>query len=282
MEEGYLEKQALKKLLKNIKDNDYAVPYGVKQRELSLEMMENIGDVDSELRDDLILSILSNWIIQGEIEVNILNELLVIALDEKHLLNGLGEVSDTVFSRTFSAEIVAAIIYKHREKKFLSKTQIKETFAAVLKFYNEDRDVRGFIEGKGWAHGAAHGADAIDELARCEEIGYEELKEILEAIHKKINVNHYGYIHFEDERLITPVKAILERKLLSIEEVVEWINSFKQIDKTGKYPEDLVIDFNVNAFLKSLYFRLIDTKDYEILAQTAKSVLKEISRFSEY
>lgn len=30
--------------------------------------------------------------------------------------------------------------------------------------------------GKGWAHGAAHGADALDEFARCEEVGYDGLK----------------------------------------------------------------------------------------------------------
>ena len=111
-----MEKEALKKILKNIKDNDYAVPYGINQYDLSIEMMDNIGDIDSELRDDLILCILSKWIIDGVLPTSVVYELLMIALDEHHLLNGLGEISDTVFSRTFSAEIVAAIIYKQDRK----------------------------------------------------------------------------------------------------------------------------------------------------------------------
>lgn len=276
-----MEKEALKKILKNIKDNDYAVPYGINQYDLSIDMMDNIGDIDSELRDDLILCILSKWIIDGVLPTSVVYELLMIALDEHHLLNGLGEISDTVFSRTFSAEIVAAIIYKHRQEKFLSEIDIKKVLNTVLKFYNEDKDVRGFVEGKGWAHGAAHGADVLDELARCQEVGYEELKEILYSIYKKVNVNHYGYIHFEDERMITPVKAILERKIIPEKEVGDWISNFNKIDKTGTYPERLVIDFNVNTFLKSLYFRLIYIDEYKQIANVAKGVLKEISRFSE-
>lgn len=51
-----MDKQELKELLKNIRDNDYAVPYGINQYKLSLEMMDNVGDIDSELRDDLILT----------------------------------------------------------------------------------------------------------------------------------------------------------------------------------------------------------------------------------
>lgn len=278
--EYYLEKQVLKELLRSIKAQDCTMPNGVNQYELALEMMNNIGDIDSELRDDLILDILCKWIIDGALPTSVVQELLNIAIDEKHLLNGLGEVSDTVFARTFSVEVVAAVIYKHRQEEFLSEADVKKALEAVLRFYNEDKDVRGFVEGKGWAHGAAHGADVLDEFARCREIGYEELKRILDSIYRKVNVNHYGYIHFEDERMITAVKAILERKIIPMKEIEDWIGNFNKIEKVGKYPEDLVIDSNVNSFLKSLYFRLMDIEEYEQLTNMIKGVLKEISRFS--
>ena len=88
----------------------------------------------------------------------------------------IGEINDTVFGRAFSVEVAACIIYKHR--KFLSDSDILKAFTTVLKFFNEDRDVRGFVEGKSWAHGAAHGADALMELAQCQIIGCKGLKEI--------------------------------------------------------------------------------------------------------
>ena len=276
-----MEKQELKELLKRIRDNDYAVPYGINQYELSLEMMDNIGDVDSEMRDDLILTNLFKWINEGVLSEREVYELLNIAIDEKHLLNGVGEMNDSVFSRTFSAEIIAVIIYKHRENKFISELDIQKIFHTFLKYYVEDKDVRGYIESKGWAHGGAHGADVLDEFARCEEIGYEGLKEILDSIYTKVNINHYGYIHFEDERMITAIKAILERKIIPVKEIEDWINTFREIEKLGIYPEDLVIEFNVCTFLKSLYFRLIDTEEYIQIANKARDVLKEVSRFSK-
>lgn len=275
-----MEKQALKELLKSIRNNEYAVPKGVNPYQLSLMMMDNIGDIDSELRDDLILSNLCIWINEGILSRDEVYKLLMITLDEEHLLKGLGSIGDSVFSRTFSCEIVAAIIYRHRKEKFISQQDIHKAFNTLLKFYNEDKDVRGYIEGKGWAHGAAHGADVLDEFARCEEFGYVELKKILDAIYKKVNANHYGYIHFEDERMITAVKAVLERKIIPAKEIEDWIKNFNKIEKTGRYPEDLVVEFNINSFLKSLYFRLIDKPEYEQITNTVKDVLKEISRFS--
>jgi hypothetical protein len=276
-----LEKQILKELLKSIKDNNYEVPRGVNPYELSLEMLDNIGVTDSELRDELILSNLCQWIDNGTLSPEEVYKLLIIAIDEKHLLNGLGENDDTVFCRTFSVEVIASIIYKHRKEKFISKSDIQKAFTKVLKFYNDDKDVRGYVKDKGWAHGAAHGADALDEFVRCEEIGYVELKEVLSSIYKKITINNYGYIHFEDERIITVFKGILERKIIATSEIEAWIKSFSNIEKIGMYPEDLVIEFNVNTFLKSLYFRLVNKSEYEHLGTIVKGVIDQISRFSK-
>lgn len=274
-----MDKNVLKKLLTEIKNNDNKVPLHQDPYELSMEMMSYIGDIDSELRDSLILSILETWIIEGVLTTKEVQGLLMIAMDDNHLTGGLGAYDDTVFCRTFSAEVIACSIYRHRNEKFLSCEELHKVFHQLLKFYNEDRDVRGYVEGKGWAHGAAHGADALDEFARCDEFGYDELKSILASIHRKININHYGYIHFEEERMITTVLAILERNIISIKEIQEWIDNFGRIDKSGKYPEDLVIEFNVNTFLKSLYFRLMQKKEYEAILDEIREVLLNISRF---
>ena len=274
-----MEKQTLKTLLSDIKDNEYAVPEGVNPYELSVDMMEYIGDIDGELRDDLICSVLLEWIMTDVLTPEEAYHIFLIALDEKHIFNGLGKVDDTVFDRAFSVLVSACITYKH--KNFFPDNDILKAFNKVLKFYNEDKDVRGFVEGKSWAHGAAHGADALMELAKCEVIGYEQLKEILNSIYKKINVNYYGYINNEDERMISAVKEVLERDIIPVEEIEEWIRSFGKIEKTGILPDDLFIEFNVTLFLKSLYFRLVDNTKYEQLSKIVKEVLKKTSRFCE-
>lgn len=274
-----MEKQELKTLLSNIKDNKYAVPEGVSPYKLSLEMMDYIGDIDGELRNDLICYVLLEWIMTDVLTTEEAHDIFMIALDENHTLNGLGEIGDKVFGRTFSVEVASCIIYKHRN--FLSDSDILKAFNIVLKFYNEDRDVRGFVEGKSWAHGAAHGADALLELAQCQVIGYEGLKQILDSIYKKIKINYYGYINNEDERMISAVKAVLERDIIPVGEIEEWIRSFGNMERTGILPDDLFIEHNVTLFLKSLYFRLVDNTKYKQLAKIAKEVLKKASRFGE-
>ncbi len=79
--------------------------------------------------------------------------------------------------------------------------------------------------------------------------------------------------------MITAVKAVLGRNILSSSEVEAWIRSFCDFERKGIYPDDLVKEVNINAFLKSLYFRLIDIPEYQTYASIVKDCLHQISRF---
>lgn len=272
-----MEKQQLREILRNIRDNNYAVPNDINAYELSLVMMDYIGDTDSELRNDLILCVLLRWFMEDVLTASEAYNILMIALDEDHILNGLGEISDKVFVRAFSVEVVACIIYKHRES--LSENDILKAFNTVIKFFDEDIDVRGAVENKGWAHGAAHGADALYELACCKEIGYEALVKILDSIYRKVNISYYGYIHTEDDRMVSAVKSVLERAIIPIKEIEDWVRQFGEFEKPGKTPSDMVLEFNVYTFLKSLYLRLVDQVEYTQIADVVKDVIKTTGRF---
>lgn len=276
-----MEKKELKDLLIRITDDKFMIPEHIRPYDLAIICLDHIGDTDMELRDDLILTNLSNWIMKKRLSDQEVKNLLEVLLDTEHLLKGLGETNDTVFVRTFSVLVVATIIYRHRNDKFLSSEELLHAFHKVIQFYNEDHDIRGYIEEKGWAHGAAHGADALDEFVRCNEIGREDLLIIIDAIYKKVNISNYGYVHFEEERMITAVKAVLRRSMLSASEVEAWIRSFCNFEKTGSYQMDMVKEVNINAFLKSLYFRLIDIPEYQRYAAIVKESLHQISRFKD-
>jgi hypothetical protein len=81
--------------------------------------------------------------------------------------------------------------------------------------------------------------------------------------------------------MISAVKAVLERDIIPVGEIEEWIRSFGNIEKKGIVPDYLFIEFNVTLFLKSLYFRLVDNTKYEQIAKIVKEVLKKTSRFGE-
>ena len=48
----------------------------------------------------------------------------------------------------------------------LSEEQLYSVAEQVLEYVYLEEDVRGYVEGKGWAHSTAHAADALDALAR--------------------------------------------------------------------------------------------------------------------
>ena len=271
----------LKKILKEIKEDNYRIPANLDINEIVMEMMHEIGNTDTELRDELIYSIMNHWIINNKITTDKLKELLAISMDDKHLFFKIGEMNtDSVFTRSFSILLIPLILTNNRQHKFISESEIKNIYMKVADYFIREKDLRGYVKEKGWAHSVAHAADALDDLALCAKIGYKELLYILDIIKSKVCINNYIYINKEDERLVTAIISIFNRKIITNEEFCEWIKSFSELKRTGIYPEDHNLVINVKNLLRSLYFRLIRLDDTEMITEQIKDTLGEISNFN--
>ena len=118
------------------------------------------------------------------------------------MLYNIGEKNtDSVFRRSFSILLLPLILITHRSQPFLTAPEIQQIKEKLLYFLGNEKDLRGFVSEKGWAHSIAHAADALDDLAQCSELSKINLAEILEAIRNVICVKDTGYIHGEDERI---------------------------------------------------------------------------------
>lgn len=273
-------KYMLKETLKEIKNNDFKVPNDLNTFELALKMIEYVGDSDPELRDMLIYEILSKWIEDGAFTSKQLKELLNISLDENHLFYKIGEEeTDSVFTRSFSVLIVAAIIYFHRKENFLSGSELKNVKEKTVEYMICEKDVRGYVKDSGWAHSAAHTADALDQLAQCEGIEKKDLLDILEAIKTKVCISSYCYVNQEDERMAVAIISAISRSLLNNEEITNWIKSFEDIKKTNPCPEYHNLLINIKNFLRSIYFRLIYENNHEAISEAIKEKLYKFKTF---
>jgi hypothetical protein len=56
----------------------------------------------------------------------------------------------------------------------------------LLHCLGKEKEHRGFVSEKSWAHFIAHAADPLDDLAQCSELDESDLAEILEAIRNVI------------------------------------------------------------------------------------------------
>lgn len=274
--------EKLKEELTKIKESNWIIPKEVEAYELSIRMLNNIGSIDSILRDNLILNMFYRIIEGRKISYNQMKEILILCLSDEHLFYGLGTVEDdSVFNRTFSMLIIDAIVSINNkgEEEFLCESEVLNVYKKIMEYFRKENDLRGYVEDKGWAHSTAHTSDTLCSLAESKYIGYEELMEILDIIKGKICVETYTYINEEDERLINTFMSIYNRKVISIDEIVNWIYSFKYINANGKYPEEEHLRENRKMFFRSLYFRGKKFNLEECIIQSIEKLLNSMPAF---
>ncbi len=127
------------------------------------------------------------------------------------------------------------------------------------------------------AHSTAHAADALDALARTiqnREFSYA----ILAAVRQKVRLNDYVYIHFEDERLVTPIMSLRNQNLLTEEEWSNWLHSIAIVEDIPHPQHDILVQ-NIRAFLRSLYFRVLETEGSTAFTDDILETLKDLRRY---
>jgi hypothetical protein len=258
-----------KSFWKNIVANEFAVPEGHTAWNLTeAHLLDYLGSTDPELRDELGYAIFVKWLIAGHYTPEQLHTLRDWAA--ANLQIGLGEQdTDTVFLRSFSVLVLAAITYyENNTQQFFSAEQFRDLLDQALAYFAAEKDLRGYVPDKGWAHSCAHTADLIDELLLSRYSGVPELQRLFDAVADKLLApSGYIYRHDEDERLSYAVLSGLKRELLSREAVLAWLKRFT--DHITAHPRYRDMDdpaahstyLNVKNFLRSLYVRLNATDD---------------------
>jgi len=261
----------LKQVLFNIeKDNSILDNYN--SFDLVKEAMKYIGDIDSVLRDDLVLTFIDTLISNKQISEEETKEIINICLH--NIFYNIDEFDDSVFKRTFSMLVIASAINRHQNDSYLSIEELNLILNKVISAYISDHDLRGYIKEKGWAHGAAHGADVLVEFALLTETDANMMKNILNAIYQKANVGYYGYIHNEDDRMARAVFQVIKSSKLPNNYINEYIFSFV-IERENNI-EYIVKKNNIRNFLRSLYFRLIKDNENSEIGETILIVLEKL------
>lgn len=225
-------------------------------------MLENIGNPDPYIRDTLIYRGFCKLILDDRLQQNQIVHILKVCLDEQHLtLNIHTKVSnDSVFTRSFSALVVALIVYKDAQKREIQETLAQNMIKQSLHYLNLEFDYRGNVKEKGWAHSVAHGADLLtqavlhplfDELC-TKENGLKTIEHCLST--------EYAFIDEEDERLLNVIDALIKRGLTE-ETLSKWVHHLAQTpiqDEQLKYR----VSWNKKRFMLTLYMYLVKRKAF--------------------
>ncbi|MEC5425466.1 DUF2785 domain-containing protein [Virgibacillus sp. C22-A2] len=269
----------LRETLLSLREGDLELS-SVDISKLTNAMLDNIGHVDPVLRDKLIYSSFSKMIINNYYTDAQLKHYLDICLDSDHLFYKVGEVNkDSVFKRSFSSLIIAVILHVNLKKTFLTPEDLVKISDLLVLYIEQEQDVRGLVSEKGWAHSIAHIADALVELVRQEDFPLDKMGDIFLSIYNKMCFSEDYFQFEENERMVIPVDALLERGL-NAAEICERIGQTGK-DLREKFPIDslplLIYRSNIKQFLSSLYFHLESTNKYSTIANRIKKTMKEIN-----
>ncbi len=239
-----------------VRASGLAVPPDRPLDELTAELTAMLGSTDPSRRDHTAYAVLAGWISRGVYDdlLSGLGDGMVAGLDE-----GLGEVgTDTVFRRSFSALVLTECIERDNRTELLGESQVMRWGDHLAGWLLRERDLRGFVLGKGWAHALAHGADAIGALADSRHFGLPELTVLLDVLADRLCDGSAGApLAGEADRLATAVVRLTHRNLVPIDVFEGWALRIAEAARLGPdgddpYPPTLLPE----AFLRALHLLL--------------------------
>ena len=190
--------------------------------DLTTELVQMLGDPDPETRDGIAYPVLAAWITEG-----VYDDLLAGFGDgvSEGLFTGLGEDgTDSVLRRSFSAVLLAEAVLRDHDAHVVHSDAIFRWGDRAASWFVRERDLRGYIDGRGRAHSVAHGADLIGALARSHHFGKLELTVLLDVVADRLlTPTPYHFHHGEDDRLAFAIMAVLHRNRLGIAVLEPWI-----------------------------------------------------------
>jgi hypothetical protein len=241
---------------KQVVEDDFEVPSDRPLDDLTAELTRMLGSTDPQLRDGTAYPALATWTDRG-----VYDDLLSGLGDgmAAGLTVGLGEQgTDSVFRRSFSVLILGECISRDNAAALLPAGKILEWGDRVATWYLRERDLRGFVAGKGWAHAVAHGADAIAALADSPHLGTNELTVMLDVLGDRLTLPVDTLLTAgEPDRIAFATMAVLRRNLVPLRILEPWVARIAAAARARAGGRDpFLVRGNPEAFLRALYLQL--------------------------
>lgn len=208
----------------HVLESDMRVPEGRPLNELTAELVTMLGSRDPVERGDVALPVLTTWISEG-----VYDDLLVSFGDSlcDGLVVGLGSHDDdSLFRRSYSALALAACARRDNVAHVLPVDAVLTWADRALGWFVREQDVRGWVDGAGWARPIVHGAQLVGVLAQSRHLGEMHLGVLLDVIAERVMFSSSRVLtDGEDDALAAATLMILQRNLLSQERLDAWVDT---------------------------------------------------------
>lgn len=235
-----------------------------------------IASTDGELRDDLVYTALCDIFEAETLQQGELEWVLAELVSDRYLFHGLGPTDgDDVFRRSFSLLVIDAILETQPARHMPGRT-LQQVWNAYRDYVTRENDLRGYVDGKGWAHSLAHGADVAYSLIALNVPSKADVLQLFDIWRVKLANGAYVFIDEEGERLLRAVFAALDVGILDEDDLCQVAASYGSTPVRNDYPLGQHAGENLKNFLMCWHIHAderrldqLSTATYEAL-QTLK------------
>jgi hypothetical protein len=212
----------------NLRAQHFKLPAGAPAAALTRETLAFIPLTDARLRDEIGYEAFAAWVYRDQLLTSAQLESLQPALMSSAGA-GLGESEgDGVFGRSFALLDLSVLAAADLKRPFLSSAAHAELLDLALESLTRERDLRGYVPGKGWAHATAHAADLLKFLARSPQLRPADAPRIVNGIAGRLRSAQQVFVWGEDARLAEALLALAVRTDVPLGAFTAWIERLQQ------------------------------------------------------
>ena len=200
------------------KASGFAMLGPVGRQERALVLVECLGAADPFLRDGIAFEALSTWMRAKQLDAQALRML-------QHRLQSQLEGADPDgFRKPFAALVLSEVARTDRVQPWMTADERSRMATTAAAYLSSVRDYRGYVDGEGWRHGVAHGADWVLQLALNKALQPADAWTLLDALAVQVApADGHAHAFGEPARLARAVAYAVARGDLGQPAVDAWL-----------------------------------------------------------
>ncbi|KYG91912.1 hypothetical protein A0U40_02950 [[Bacillus] sp. KCTC 13219] len=224
------------------------------------ELLQHIGYANEEHHDKIVYRLFGELLAERLwSKEQLVRTALILPTNDYLFKNMTNSDQESVFTRSFSALWLVYLLYFDRERSFLTKEEAQFVMVEASRYLEQEQDVRGFVQGKGWAHSVAHGADLLATMLTHPHFPPHLVPVILQGI-KATFWKGTAFLDDEEERLAQVFEQLITTDFPE-EVCIEWVEQVFDKLAFQRNNEGYTAQFfhartNILRFMRTLYFTL--------------------------
>lgn len=205
-----------------------------------LDLLSSLRQTDPTLRDKGAFFFISDGLQNGVFDTNQLFLMVRCLLQDNVLFSHIDELdNDGVFYRSFAVFVLSMLRYANRKgtKRFISDEVNQDLLLNFATYIALERDTRGFVGDKGWAHAFMHIGNLMSEFTHDDNVQRADKIFLLTILIEKLKRLDTPLIMGENRRIVGVITDLVNKNELYAKYFLQQLKQWRQEMTRQMQPE---------------------------------------------